>query len=402
MEALIKYLRMLLEEKIGIDSQMISNAICKKILQERMKIIDIEEHEIYFSLLRESSKEFQAVVELIVVPETWFFRDRESIDFMSYKIYGQYIGSGKTKNVTILSVACSTGEEAYSFAMSLADLGMPLNQISIHGIDISEKAIAIAESGSYNARSFRNNTNLVFRDHYFKQDQSSYTINKVLKDAVKFSIGNVFDPLFYLPYQGYDFIFCRNLLIYLNVEAQKKLVSLLNKTLKPGGYLFTAPCEAELIKGNDFIQQLPQKICGFQKIQSVKGEIPHPSKVLKEMIKKNFNNNNSSSEKQYELDKAKMFANVGYFDQSMCLCLDYITKHGINPEILFLLGLIHHAKGNDETAEDYFQKTLYLDPYHHEALVYMSLLTQKRGDHAQAERLMSRAEQAKPGKAIKL
>lgn len=398
MESLIKYLKLMLEEKIGIDPKMINNSICTKILQERMKITGIAGPELYFSLLKESSKELQALIELVVIPETWFFRDRESIDFLVYKVYSEYFRSDKTQNVRILSLACSTGEEPYSLVMALADIGMPLNQIRITGIDINAKSLKIAESGIYRSRSFRNNCNLIIRERYFNQQLSTFKIKQFIKDSVEFSIGNVFDPLFYLPYQGYDFIFCRNLLIYLSIEAQKILIKLLNKTLKPGGYLFTAPSEMELIKGNGFIQHLPQRTCAFKKT-SAEDKAKTTSAQGKVCSLKP---NNDHAEEKSELEKAKLLANAGNFDQSILQCLDYITKYGIKSEISFLLGLIHHAKGNEETAEDYFQKTLYLDPFHHEALVYMSLLAQKRGDHKQAERFMSRAEQSAPQKAVRL
>src|SRR6266446_6784075 len=107
--------------------------------------------------LENSSEDLQALVEQIVVPETWFFRDVQPFRFVGRWVATEAARSGPERVFRVLSIPCSTGEEPYSIAMSLLDRGVPAGSFTIDAADVSRRSLAHARAGRYGKRSFRGN-----------------------------------------------------------------------------------------------------------------------------------------------------------------------------------------------------------------------------------------------------
>ncbi len=293
----------------------------------------------------------------------------------------------------ILSVPCSSGEEPYSIAMALTEEGIPSTHYLIEGVDISYHLIQKALQGVYGKNAFRAIEDRYF-SKYFSKKGEHYLIKHEVKSQVLFKKGNVFDKELFATKGAYDAIFCRNLLIYLEPLSQKKLLGILARLLKPEGRLFVAPSELETARMYGFKAVGTPQSCALRfesgqsdgywigkKQQSKEQAFPFgvPSKAPKAAAADGL------------IKSATEYADSGQFDAARQLCNEHLAFHHNDPAAYYLLGVIAHATGEMSKAESYFQKTVYLSPTHHEALVYLSLLMEKRGDHDKSRLYRERA-----------
>jgi chemotaxis protein methyltransferase WspC len=139
-------------------------------------------------------------------------------------------------NLSVLSAACSTGQETYSIAATLAEAGLTPSRFTIEAFDISEKALKIAEAGSYPTASLRDLTPEQ-RSSLGAADKANWHIHDALRARIRFTQRNLALPGALGETAQYDLIFCRNLFIYLHAEARGSLAASLETALKPQGRL---------------------------------------------------------------------------------------------------------------------------------------------------------------------
>jgi chemotaxis protein methyltransferase WspC len=145
----------------------------------------------------------------------------------------------------ILSLPCSTGEEPYSIAMALLDGGVAAHAFAVDGIDISPNSVARAEQALYGRNSFRG-SELAFRERHFAKP-ATYTARRAGAPAGRLKVGNVLDPALKARDGQYDFVFCRNLLIYFDVPTQQRVFEVLKQLTHAEGVLFIGPAEGSLL-----------------------------------------------------------------------------------------------------------------------------------------------------------
>src|ERR1700730_16908720 len=144
----------LLKEKMGLDAESIGVACVERAVRERLAAQGLENAQLYWELLSASEPALQELIEAIVIPETWFFRDPEAFAALVRVVREEWLpqhthSAGAQGTLRILSLPCSTGEEPFSMAMALLDSGFPAQRFHIDAIDISLRAIAHAERGIY-------------------------------------------------------------------------------------------------------------------------------------------------------------------------------------------------------------------------------------------------------------
>ncbi len=154
-----KHIESLLEKEIGLSPESIGPETIAKAVQGRMRANGLMETSAYLSLLRRSTAEWDELVETVVVPETWFFRNRESFTFLGIWAKHKWLSKHKDNVLRVLSIASSTGEEPYSIAMALLDAGLSEKRFSIVSADISKnvglpKVIYASTSGWYMVAAF--------------------------------------------------------------------------------------------------------------------------------------------------------------------------------------------------------------------------------------------------------
>jgi chemotaxis protein methyltransferase CheR len=190
-----------------------------------------------------NKREIQKLINLITINETYFFRERNQIDFMIRSAIPELIKKGK-KHFRIWSAACSTGEEPYSIAILLKESSL-INkyEFDIIATDIDTEALEKAKSGIYKKVSFRSSTDEKLLIKYFDVNNQNYHLKKEVNYVVKFLYLNLVENGTIIYLDKMDFIFCRNVLIYFDIEMKKKVSELFYKVLNDDGCLFLGYAE---------------------------------------------------------------------------------------------------------------------------------------------------------------
>ncbi|ALN78851.1 CheR family methyltransferase [Lysobacter antibioticus] len=408
-----------LKDTMGLDASTIGPTVVERAVASRMTACGCKQLAEYWQALRASPLEQQELIEAVVVPETWFFRDTQAFSALS-ETYGlHWAVTHPGDRLRLLSLPCSTGEEPYTMAMALQDAGFPLERLSIDAVDISERALAKARRGLYGSNSFRGRE-LQFRERHFTTVAGGWQLPETVRSRVNFIQGNVLDVAFLPGEAVYDAIFCRNLLIYFDADTQIRTVGILKRLLRPQGLLFVGPAEAGLILSQGFASaQLPMAFAfrppradsgvavsaamlattasalagAAAKATTVKA-IAKPRPLARPAPSASPVPTVAESAEAL-LDAAQRLADNGDFDRAAGSCQAYLQAQGPSARALYLLGLIEGAKGRNELAEDYFRKALYLQPQHEETLMHLALLLETRGDAAGGRVLRLRAQRSR-------
>jgi chemotaxis protein methyltransferase WspC len=225
----------------GISTTIIGGHSLKRAVQLRLTATGLGDAAAYFEHLLGSPEEQQDLVELVVVPETWFFRDRRPYAYLREHLSRLLQGGLPSQPLRLLSAPCSTGEEPYSMAMTLLDMGLPQEAFSIDAIDISRQSIRRARQAVYGKHSFRGVSEAEQQQH-FQATAQGLALLPAISKTVHFRRANLMVGLSELATR-YDVIFCRNLLIYLEEAASQHLLASLAGLMKVGGLLIVGSAE---------------------------------------------------------------------------------------------------------------------------------------------------------------
>lgn len=186
--------------------------------------------------------ELIVLLNQVTINETYFLRERAQIDHMIKTVIPALMAKGK-KQFKIWSAACSSGEEPYSIAILLNEAGL-LNKarFEIIAADINTEVIDIAKKGEYRTVSFRGVPPTI-TSKYFDKDGFIFKLKPEIKSKVRFMQANLQNSLTGSKVGRCDFIFCRNVLIYFDVDAKKNVIEMFNKTLNTPGTLFLGHSE---------------------------------------------------------------------------------------------------------------------------------------------------------------
>jgi len=234
-------------------------------LQRRLKACRLDTFYSYYRLLtsREGRAELSALLEILTVNETSFFRNKPQLDLFQKDILEGMLHRKQERRdwtLRLWSAGCSTGPEPYTMAMQVADalayyyLRNPLPfdmptpkplipppwKVEILASDISYSALRTAQDGVYSEQQMEP-VDYMFRLRYFDKVGDQYQVKKGLRELVHFDFHNLKTE--FLP-QRNDFIFCRNVMIYFDEAEQKRLIDKFYRCLNPGGYLFVGHAES--------------------------------------------------------------------------------------------------------------------------------------------------------------
>jgi two-component system CheB/CheR fusion protein len=211
--------------------------------QQRMAALRITSLAVYLTYLGEHPEEVTNLSNHVLIPVTEFFRNPEVFEDLANTVYPAIIGEKAEGTLRIWVVACSSGEEVYSLAITLLEfLGARAEgiRIQIFGTDLNEKGIAKARSGIYSDSAMKN-VSAERSANFFKRVASGYRINKAIRDLCIFARQDVTkDP----PFSSLDLISCRNFLIYVQPELQERIISTLHYALNSSGFLLLGNAES--------------------------------------------------------------------------------------------------------------------------------------------------------------
>ncbi len=235
----------LLRNQTGHDfSQYKPNTIHRRI-ERRMAVHQVETLNSYVQYLQQTPTEVEALFRDLLIGVTNFFRDPEAFAALqALVIPNLFVGKPAGAQVRAWVTGCSTGEEAYSIAILLQEQLESLKQnynLQVFATDIDSRAIAVARTGIYPASIADDMTpERLARFFTAESDGNSYRVHKSIRDLLVFSEQDLIkDP----PFSKIDLISCRNLLIYLDVALQRKLITLFHYALNPTGMLFLGTSE---------------------------------------------------------------------------------------------------------------------------------------------------------------
>ena len=244
-ENALKKIFILLRTQTSHDfSQYKPSTICRRI-ERRMAVHQIDSTDAYVKYLQQNPVEVEALFRDLLIGVTQFFRDPETFETLEAQVIPKlFEGKPAGSVIRAWSTGCSTGEEAYSIAMLLHEHCVKLKQVyklQVFATDIDSRAITTARAGVYPASVAENiSPERLARFFTAEPDGSAYRIHKSIRDLLIFSEHDVIkDP----PFSKLDLISCRNLLIYLGSELQKKLITLFHYALQPGGVLYLGTSE---------------------------------------------------------------------------------------------------------------------------------------------------------------
>jgi two-component system, chemotaxis family, CheB/CheR fusion protein len=244
-ENALKKIFILLRAYTGHDFSQYKPSTVHRRIERRMAIHQIATIDEYVRYLQQAPYEGETLFRDILIGVTNFFRDPEAFRAVKEQIIPRlFIGKSLNSVIRVWSAGCSTGEEAYSLAILLAEHQESMKQslkVQIFASDIDIRSIAAARAGLY-PLSIAADISPEHLKRYFSEepDGSFFRINKGIRDMVVFSEHNVIkDP----PFSKLDLISCRNLLIYVDSELQKKIIPLFHYALNPGGFLFLGTSE---------------------------------------------------------------------------------------------------------------------------------------------------------------
>ena len=401
----------MLELTMGLMAASIGTSAVDRAVAVRMGAKGLSCEDAYWRLLQGSRAELQELIEAVVVPETWFFRDPQAFAAMA-RIGLEKRNSGRI--LRLLSLPCSTGEEAYTMAMALLDAGLPAGSFTVDAIDISARSLGLAQLGIYGRNSVRSR-DLEFRDRYFAPAEQgnrfeSYRIGDAARAPVHFAHGNILDPEFLAGRDPYDIIFCRNLLIYFDADTQTRAIGVLKRLLAPEGVLFAGHSETGLMPANGMVSaRIPMAFAFTAATQApaAAGRAQPPARAARPaparpagrpsaprsprvLASPPSRREPAAQPTPSGLSDLRYLADAGRLEEAAAGCERHIREHGPSTPALLLLALISDAWGQGEEAARHYRSALYLEPDNAEALGHLALLLRKQGDHAGARLLDDR------------
>jgi chemotaxis protein methyltransferase WspC len=425
-----------LKDRMGLDVASVGEAIVERAVRQRCTLSKARDSDDYWQTLLMSGEEQQALIEAVIVPETWFFRYPESFATLGKLANARLVQLKGVRPLRILSLPCSTGEEPYSIAMALFDAGLRAPQFSVEAVDISPLSIQRALNGVYGKNSFRGDQ-LGFRERYFSAADDGYRLEDRVREQVRFQSGNLLDPTLVVAQSAYDFVFCRNLLIYFDLETQRQGFEVLKRMTRDDGVLFIGPAEGSLLGRMGMVSiGIAQSFAFRRRDEAVadpylftpappvfpqRGDSPvrgaasgshyraapaqpfaprsltDPARIedrraaLKPPARNVSPSAASNAEAADLIRSIAALANEGRSGEAKAACEQYLKRHEPAAPVFYWLGLLSEVAGDTGVAQGFYRKALYLEPQHLETLAQMSALLAAQGDSAGAQRLQARA-----------
>ena len=260
----------LLRTQTGHDFSQYKPSTIHRRIERRMAINQIETIEDYVKFMQQTNGEVTTLFRDMLIGVTSFLRDPEAFKALEEQVIPQIFANKPAgAAIRIWSPGCSTGEEAYSLAILLAERQEAMKQrfkIQVFATDIDSHAIATARAGIYSA-SIAADISQARLTRFFSAEPDAYRIGEGIRDMLVFSEQNIIkDP----PFSKLDLICCRNLLIYLGSDLQKKIIPLFHYALNPGRFLFLGTSET-IGEFDDLFAALDRKAKLYQRKEDFSG-----------------------------------------------------------------------------------------------------------------------------------
>jgi chemotaxis protein methyltransferase CheR len=243
----------LIEERTGLHYGLMDRELLADKAGTRAQDAGFESLLDYYYFLRYDpggEQEFAALVESLVVNETYFFREYPPLEVLVREVLQPKAAAGG--RVRVWSAACSTGEEPLTLAMMLDAAGL-LDRVELVASDISPRVLARAQGGLFGRRAVRQLPAPALAQRYLQQEGEGWRVERRLVDAVHWRQVNLTEPAQVAALGTFDAVVCRNVLIYFRDETVRQVVGRLGERLGPGGVLLVGVSESLLRFSTEFV-----------------------------------------------------------------------------------------------------------------------------------------------------
>jgi chemotaxis protein methyltransferase CheR len=368
-------------------------------------------------------EELSAIAERLAITETYFFRHGEQFRALAAVALPERIAAvGARRVLRMLSVGCSSGEEAYSLAI-VARQAVPERDwtVSVLGLDANPAMLAKARSARYSGWSLRETPDAV-RQRYFHPGDGTYEVNAQIRQGVSFQQHNITSADVGPWHAGqYDVIFCRNLLMYLTPAAGDALIRRMTHALAPGGYLFLGHTDS-LGSRPDGLEPRASHSTFYYRRPAARapGAVPVPgplllppplpqpppdaqARIVALIGEERF------AEALREIERAELvrpadrlthcvlLAQAGRLAEAETLVRALVDADGLYADAHHLLGVCLEGTGSVDGAIGQFRLAAYLDPAFALPRLRLGLLARRRGDNRNAAAELDRALHLLPG-----
>jgi two-component system, chemotaxis family, CheB/CheR fusion protein len=243
----------LVRSKTKEDFNSYRKATLLRRIHRRMGLHRIERLPDYIERLRNDSEEVAALARDLTINVTGFFRDPDAWKTLADKAIAPLVQERPTQStIRVWVPGCSTGEEAYSLAILIFEQAAATNKsfdLKLFATDIAEGMLSSARAGAYPA-SIEQDVTRERLERWFEIEDDTYAISRALRETITFAPQNLLQNP---PFSRLDLISCRNLLIYLEPEMQKRLLAQFHFALRENGHLFLGPAETAPVRRSSFI-----------------------------------------------------------------------------------------------------------------------------------------------------
>ncbi len=246
-----RLLKELLLDACGLHLRDDLKYVVERRLWPRLEALSLRDYGAYYRYLRFDSRakeEVELAIELLVPHETYFFREPVQLESFRRELLPMLKAqNASSKRLRVWSAGCSSGEEPYTISMLIAESGLFDGwDVQIHGTDISRRTLTAARASEYGSSALRTTTPVQLSRHFDVITPGRYRVRAQMKNRVLFSHLNLLDETGLRLLPRMDVIFCRNVLIYLEAAARRKVVQAFWEQLVPGGFLLLGHSESLL------------------------------------------------------------------------------------------------------------------------------------------------------------
>jgi chemotaxis protein methyltransferase CheR len=268
---IFRLLRDFIHGYCGIYFDDSSKFLLERRLTRRLEQRQLRSFEEYYHFLRYDRKreeELAVLVDNLTTNETYFFRESPQLRAFSEEILPELREAlADRKVIRIWSAGCSTGEEPYTIAILLLESGDWWRdwQVEILGSDINQRVLHTARKGVYKRSAHRVTSPEMLAKYFIEEEKGNYRIADRVRELVSFSYLNLLDPYKTSLISNMDIIFCRNVIIYFDKEAKKKVIESFYEKLRKGGFLLLGHSESLINISNAFALRTLKNDMVYQK-----------------------------------------------------------------------------------------------------------------------------------------
>lgn len=394
-----------LSEGYGLDGSVLGEQAVQRAIQHRSRVLGDIDASQYLRIWDKDPMERESLLKLVLIGETWFFREPSSFEALEAWCLQRAQDPRSHLPLRILVLPCATGEEAWSVAAVLKALGWSGSSVRIEAIDLHPEYVEMARRGRYSERRLRETkVDPRWLESLGAIEAGQLRVDEDLRAMVSFATGNAGDPELLAGCPPFDVIFCRNLLIYLHVEARKRLLTTLVSHLREEGLLFLGHAE-----------YLPEAF-GFSKESKTgafawrRSPLKAPKQKVFEPASKPLRPKSSQTRgptkpigplglpagsKGDEILASQTLTPRELADQgALQKALEALEfsglNHSLDASVHALAGVLLDALGRRDEAVAHFRRALFLDPGHVESLAHLALLLEHLGRNHEAARVRKR------------